>query len=199
MGTRLYIFACLPLINMRNSRVILSSLHNQLVPLTSFSNQILYPYNPNQNFFYRIVDKAYTKFYLSQAKSYFPDFFVSEFASIAQKIYLDAGHCAKGKKKTELNLYVTPPIADMIKISLKNHFSLPFIFHSKIKSVKIEHARISTDSGENALRVNFLHITTRVLLESQDEEQLVTFERRLDDKFRDSWRICFVEDVKKSS
>lgn len=184
---------------MRNSRVLLSNLHNQLVPLTSFSNQILYPYNPNKNIFLRLIDKAYTKFYLSQAKSYFPDFFVNEFANIAEKIYLDVGHSAKGKKKTELNLYVTPPIADMIKISIKGNFALPFVLHPKVKSLYIEHARISTDSDENSLRVNFLHITTRLLLDSQEEEQLVTFERRLDDKFRDSWRICFIESIKKSS
>lgn len=184
---------------MRNSRVLFNNITNSTVPIMSFANQIMYPFVPNQNFILRIIHKAFTKFYLSQAKNYFPDFQVNEFSKIAEKVYLDAAHCTKSKKRIELSQLVTPPIVDMIKISLKNNADLPFRFHNKVVSMHIEHARVSLDSDDNSSKVKFIHITTRLIFDEQGKQQLVTFERRLDNKFRDSWRICFLEDLNSDS
>lgn len=169
-------------------------LFKNAVPLTVFSNQILYPYVPELGAVPRLVHTLYTKFYLSQAKSYFPDFMPKEFPKQAEKIYSEAYEQIKGKHRGELLSFLTPPLVEMVKSSMKHNKSLPFHFYKEIEMSSIVHARVSSDSSENSPKVNFLHLTLKVRNKETLDEQFVTFERRLDDKFKDSWRVCFIDD-----
>ena len=175
---------------MRASAVLLKN----AVPLTVFSNQVLYPYEPEQGRIQRLVHTLYTKFYLSQAKSYFPDFIPKEFPKQAGKIYSEAYDQIKGKHRGELLSFMTPPLVEMVKSSMKHNKSLPFHVFKEFEISSSVHARVSSDSSENSPKVNFLHLTLKVTNKGTQDEQFVTFERRLDDKFRDSWRVCFIDD-----
>jgi hypothetical protein len=181
---------------MRASRVMMKDVVQ--VPLTEYANQILYPYRPGLGVVPRMIHSVYTKFYLSQAKGYFPDFLPKEFPKIAEDVYGEVYQLIKGRKRGELMKFMTPPLVDMVRSSIKYNKPLPFSVFKQFETGNIVHARVSADSDLNSPKVNFLHLTLKFTC--GELAQHVTFERRLDNKFKDSWRVCFIEeDLKKVS
>lgn len=179
---------------MRSSKVLLR-LVESLLAESSFSNQVLYPYDPSLTLL-KLPNYLYTKFILSQFTSYFPDFTPKTFPALSLQIYSDLLTMLEKNHRSDLITHLTPPLADLIKHSQKSNKPLPFDLLSKVNSSSIVHARISSDSEDNSLLVNFAHLTMRMegtLSTGEPAVQFNTFERRLSNKLKDAWRICFIK------
>ena len=158
----------------------------------------MYPYSPNLNKVFQLPFHIYTKFCLSQISNHFPDFSASAFPALSIKIYSEFYQSLHKHKKSDLLKTLTFPNAEIIKIAQKSHKKLPFETYEKILNSTLVHARISSESVENSSMVNFAHITMKMSFQSadgQNKTQLNIYERRLDNKLKDSWKIGFIEDI----
>ena len=146
----------------------------------------------------KLPNIVYTKFCLSQMTNEFPDFKTKEFSEISKKIYGEVYQLVQKNNKLGLIKLLTPPNVEIIKIAHKHNQKLPFGVYETVNKSQIVYARFSKDSDENSATVNFAHITMKMdCLDENGKEkiQLNIFERRLDSKLKDSWRISFIEDI----
>lgn len=97
----------------------------------------------------------------------------------------------------DIHNYAIPPIIDIIRHSQKIKSDLPFKIYSTPAHSKLLHIRISMNSEENSPQLNFAHLTVEMKFTDatgEEKTQLNIFERRLDNKIKNSWRLCFIED-----
>ncbi|OMJ95906.1 hypothetical protein SteCoe_631 [Stentor coeruleus] len=182
---------------MRNSRILLKEAKG-MVSKETWASSVLYPYDPNLPLYKRIPTQIYTKFCLSQISNYFVDFKAREFTATATRIYMEVSASLNKGNRSNLVDYMTHPNVEIAKISQKHGKELPFKIFNDIKTANIVYARISSETEDNSALVNFAHVTVKIdnLDENgQTHSQTVVFERRLDNKLKESWKICFIEDL----
>lgn len=182
---------------MRSSRILLKDAKG-FMSKEGCASSVLYPYIPKSPFYTRIPNWIYSKFCLSQISNYFLDFKDREFTTTATRIYMEASAALNKGNRSSIVEYMTLPNVEIAKISQKHGKELPFKVFKNISAAQIVHARISSESEENSASVNFAHITVK--MDSLDDNgqthsQTVVFERRLDNKLKESWKICFIDDL----
>jgi hypothetical protein len=182
---------------MNRSKVLLKEIEG-LLSKSSFASSILYPYDPQAFIFRRFWESLFTKFYLSQLSIHFPDFKSGEFPPISTEIYKKVSEVIQKNTKNDLLILMTPPNVEIIKICNKTNKKLPFCIYEHVISSRIVHARLVSEYNYNSPNVKFAHITMKMEFldtEGQKKTQFNVFERRLDQKNKDSWRIGFIEDA----
>mmetsp|Transcript_4944 Transcript_4944/g.9270 ORF Transcript_4944/g.9270 Transcript_4944/m.9270 type:complete len:174 (-) Transcript_4944:18-539(-) len=151
----------------------------------------MYPPTTSQNWYFNIL----TKLRLSQMSSQFLDFQKSAFPEVAIKLYSDFKVALKRNDKTALNNLITMAHYEMIRASQKHNVPLPYTILPSLTTAKIVYASIVTENNSDTEEAKFAQLT--VLFSSEALEQLTVFERRLDVKTKDAWKLASVEDLLK--
>lgn len=163
----------------------------------NYSSTIVHPYNPKAGVFEKVTNEIYKKYYLSQIKSSFLDFDKTNFGNVATEIYLEAHKAFKKNDKTELMRLFTHPNYELLKLCQKIKKEPPFTLWPYVDSAKIVNSSINAEQGDSIDINNFAQITVMMLCRDTENSQKLqynVFERRLDIKKKNEWKIALIED-----
>eukprot|EP01015_Nassula_variabilis_P023309 TRINITY_DN4352_c0_g1_i7.p1 TRINITY_DN4352_c0_g1~~TRINITY_DN4352_c0_g1_i7.p1 ORF type:complete len:168 (-),score=21.29 TRINITY_DN4352_c0_g1_i7:131-634(-) len=152
----------------------------------------------NANAIIRLKNLIKTRFVINQTEGCFVDFKRKEFPAQAADIYLKVFEAYKRKDKVDLMKYLSIPLYDIFKISIKENKQLPFNLYPTISDVQLMQARIYNPSKEGNSRTQTWHQLTMKFefVNEEDKSNHVkynVFERREADPSKDDWRLCQIE------
>ena len=163
-----------------------------------FASSIINPYLERTSLLGKLLNRVTTGFYLSNIKNSFIDFEKLQFPSVAMSLYQEVHKAHNKRNKTELFRLLTQPNYDIINHCHKYNLPLPFSLYAVPKSANIISAFITSEQGDNIDVNNFAHITLEMLMldsEGKTKRQVNVFERRLDVKLLNAWKIALIEDA----
>jgi len=162
----------------------------------SYASTIMHPYNPQEPFYFKLYNKIMTNFHASQIRHHFLDFDRAHFPELSISIYNKTYKAFHDKDKPELLQLVTLPNYELLKLAMKNNVDLPFIFHPLALKAKLVQANIISERGDNVENSTFAHITMEMICKSKEGSEVTqynVFERRMDVKKKEAWRLALIE------
>lgn len=163
----------------------------------SYASTVLIPHLYPPTTFERVYFNLMTRFRLSQIGGQFLDFSPATFPATAIRLYSEFRTAQKRNDKSVLNTLLTGPHFEMIRVSQKLHIPLPYTIHSSVTSASIHYASLCSEvlSEADASKFMQLAVVFKCDVEGQSVKQLSVFERRLDVKIKDTWRMASLEDM----
>lgn len=165
---------------------------------SSYATSIVNPYVPTGGVFYKIMNLLRSDYHLSQMKISFLDFNRTEFPVVATQLYAAAYKAWAKFTKPDLLKLFTYPNYEIISLCHKLQITPPFLMYPHISHAKIVHATICSEQGNKIDVHNFAHVTLRMTFETEEwgkRTQFNVFERRLDIKQKNEWKLALIEDV----
>lgn len=162
-----------------------------------FASSIIYPYNRQASLFQRLYTRLATGYYLSNIKNTFLDFDPKEFPTTAMRFYSAVQRAHSKKNKSDLHKLLTQPNYEILNHCSKSNLSLPFEIHPVVKSAEILQAHIVSEQNDSIDINNFAQVTVRIVCEDkhgQEVDQISVWERRLDVKSLNAWKMALLED-----
>lgn len=162
-----------------------------------FASSIMHTYNPRAGLVSRLYNRALTSFYLSQLKGSFIDFAVTSFQTNATGIYAKLRESAKKNDRGGVESVFTQPNCELIRICLKNNKPLPYQLYPTLESAKVVHCRMTFVKENQVESESFAHITVLFNCVTDTGERRVQygiFERRLDNRDPQGWKIAYIDE-----